>query len=341
MKEGIVLIPAYKPDKELLNLAVGLKEKGFKIVVVNDGSGKEYDNIFEEIKDICDIVAHETNKGKGRAIKTGIEYIMDNLSDHPYFITADADGQHLISDILRVRESLEQKAQMVLTTRRFKGKIPFRSMFGNLLSRFVFAMMTGKYFSDNQSGLRGFSMEQCEWLKRVEGEKYDYEMNVLYFAEKQLIPIKTINIDAVYIDNNKSSHFNPVKDTIRIYKQLFRSARGTFLSALVTEALLLISTVTVDLRYILITLPTIGILTVIFNIFFCITCSMHGFHFRDYTRMFMRMALRYSFYMLFSWLILLINPSASIFFSFNLIMLLIIIPEYYLIKLCYLIFKKK
>ena len=341
MKEGIVLIPAYKPDKELLNLAVGLKEKGFKIVVVNDGSGKEYDNIFEEIKDICDIVAHETNKGKGRAIKTGIEYIMDNLSDHPYFITADADGQHLISDILRVREALEQKAQMVLTTRRFKGKIPFRSMFGNLLSRFVFAMMTGKYFSDNQSGLRGFSMEQCEWLKRVEGEKYDYEMNVLYFAEKQLIPIKTINIDAVYIDNNKSSHFNPVKDTIRIYKQLFRSARGTFLSALVTEALLLISTVTVDLRYILITLPTIGILTVIFNIFFCITCSMHGFHFRDYTRMFMRMALRYSFYMLFSWLILLINPSASIFFSFNLIMLLIIIPEYYLIKLCYLIFKKK
>lgn len=341
MKEGIVLIPAYKPDKELLNLAVGLKEKGFKIVVVNDGSGKEYDNIFEEIKDICDIVAHETNKGKGRALKTGIEYIMDNLSDHPYFITADADGQHLISDILRVREALEQKAQMVLTTRRFKGKIPFRSMFGNLLSRFVFAMMTGRYFSDNQSGLRGFSMEQCEWLKRVEGEKYDYEMNVLYFAEKQLIPIKTINIDAVYIDNNKSSHFNPVKDTIRIYKQLFRSARGTFLSALVTEALLLISTVTVDLRYILITLPTIGILTVIFNIFFCITCSMHGFHFRDYTRMFMRMALRYSFYMLFSWLILLINPGASIVLSFNMLLLLFIIPEYYLIKLCYLIFKKK
>lgn len=341
MKEGIVLIPAYKPDKELLNLAVGLKEKGFKIVVVNDGSGKEYDNIFEEIKDICDIVAHETNKGKGRALKTGIEYIMENLSDHPYFITADADGQHLISDILRVREALEQKAQMVLTTRRFKGKIPFRSMFGNLLSRFVFAMMTGKYFSDNQSGLRGFSMEQCEWLKRVEGEKYDYEMNVLYFAEKQLIPIKTINIDAVYIDNNKSSHFNPVKDTLRIYKQLFRSARGTFLSALVTEALLLISTVTVDLRYILITLPTIGILTVIFNIFFCITCSMHGFHFRDYTRMFMRMALRYSFYMLFSWLILLINPGASIVLSFNMLLLLFIIPEYYLIKLCYLIFKKK
>lgn len=341
MKEGIVLIPAYKPDKELVNLAVGLKEKGFKIVVVNDGSGKEYDNIFEEISSFCDIVAHETNKGKGRALKTGIEYIMDNLSDHSYFITADADGQHLISDILRVREALEQKAQIVLTTRRFKGKIPFRSMFGNLLSRFVFAMMTGRYLSDNQSGLRGFSMEQCEWLKRVEGEKYDYEMNVLYFAEKQLIPIKTIDIDAVYIDNNKSSHFNPVKDTIRIYKQLFRSARGTFLSALVTEALLLISTVTVDLRYILITLPTIGILTVIFNIFFCITCSMHGFHFRDYTRMFMRMALRYSFYMLFSWLILLINPSASIFLSFNMLLILFIIPEYYLIKLCYLIFKKK
>lgn len=343
MKEGIVLIPAYKPDKELVKLARDLKDKGFKIVVVNDGSGKEYDNIFEEIKDICDIVVHETNKGKGRALKTGIEYIMDNLSDHPYFITADADGQHLISDILRVREALEQNAQMVLTTRRFKGKIPFRSMFGNLLSRFVFAMMTGRYFSDNQSGLRGFSMEQCEWLVRVEGEKYDYEMNVLYFAEKQLIPIKTIDIDAIYIDNNKSSHFNPVKDTIRIYKQLFRSARGTFLSTLVSEALLLISSFTVDFKYLFVTLPTIGIITVIFNIFFCITCSMHGFHFRDYIRMFSRMALRYTFYILFSWLVLILNPDIPIpiFFSFNCMMLLFIIPEYYLIKLLYLIFKKK
>ena len=341
MKEGIVLIPAYKPDKELLKLVKGLKDEGFKIVVVNDGSGKEFDNVFNEAGAFCDIVAHEKNKGKGAALKTGIKYIMENLSEYPYFITADADGQHLISDILRVREVLEQNAQMALTTRRFRGKIPFRSMFGNLLSRFVFAMMTGRYFSDNQSGLRGFSMEQCEWLVRVEGEKYDYEMNVLYFAEKQLIPIKTIDIDAVYIDNNKSSHFNPVKDTIRIYKQLFRSARGTFLSALVTEALLLISTVTVDYKYLFITLPTIGILTVIFNIFFCITCSMHGFHFRDYTRMFMRMALRYSFYILFAWFVFVLNPAIPIFFSFNLIMLLIIIPEYYLIKLCYLIFKKK
>lgn len=341
MTEGIVLIPAYKPDKELINLAKGLHDEGFKIVVVNDGSGKEFDNTFSQISEFCDIVNHETNKGKGAALKTGIKYIFENHSDYPYFITADADGQHLISDILRVKASLEENAPIVLTTRRFKGKIPFRSMFGNLLSRFVFAMMTGKYFSDNQSGLRGFSMAQCEWLLKVEGEKYDYEMNVLYFAEKQVIPIKTINIDAIYINNNTSSHFNPVKDTIRIYRQLFSSAKGTFLSVLVTEALLLISTVTVDFKYLFVTLPTIGILTVIFNIFFCITCSMKQFKFRDYARMFIRMAMRYSVYILFSWLIFLLNPNIPIFFSFNLILLLLIIPEYYLIKLFYLIFKKK
>jgi len=341
MRKSIVLIPTYKPDSELLILVKELYEKNFKILVVNDGSGKKYNRIFEDVSSYAEVISHETNRGKGNALKTGIAYIKENYKDYSYFITADSDGQHLVSDILRVDKKLSEKNSIVLSTRILKGKIPLRSRFGNVLSRLVFTMLTGKYYIDNQSGLRGFSTEHCDWLLKVSGGFYDYEMNVLYFAEKQLIPITTINIDAVYIDRNRSSHFNPISDTLKIYKQLFYSARGTFMSFVLTEILLLISTLSVDLKYLFFTLPTIGIITVMFDIFFCIVFSMKEFKFKDYGRMLMRMAIKYSFYITFSWLIYLVAPTFPIFISFNLLMLLLMIPEFFILKTYYKLKLKK
>lgn len=331
MKKGVVLIPAYQPDDALLHLLETLSQMGFSALVVDDGSGEAYDNIFEKASRYAQVLSYEENRGKGYALKTGIAYIQKHYADFPYFITADADGQHLATDILRVSEQLEQHS-FVLTTRVRKGKIPLRSWVGNALSRFVFTIMTGKYFTDNQSGLRGFTMDQCPWLLKVAGDRYDYEMNVLFFAQKQRIPVFTVNIDAIYIDGNKSSHFNPVQDTLKIYKQLFYSARGTLLSLALVEALLLISSIYINLRYLLFTLPTIGIVSIAFNLFFCLLCSMRGFAFKDAPRMLVMTAIRYSIYSSCSLLIALWLPRLPIVISLNCIMLLLVIPEYLLIK---------
>ena len=237
-----VIIPAYEPDGVLTDIAKALKSEGFKVIVIDDGSGEKYKNIFAETAAFAEILTHEKNRGKGAALKTGMQFIKDNLPECISFITCDADGQHRVEDVVRVAKKLDEGSRFVLTVRvRQKGvRVPFRSKFGNSLSRVVYALLTNRYLSDNQSGLRGFTAEYIDWMLQVERDKYDYEMNVLYYAAKMGLKITTLPIDAIYIGNNESSHFSPVADTIRIYRSLFALAGGTFIAFLASEAVILL-----------------------------------------------------------------------------------------------------
>ena len=254
----VILIPAYEPDAELIKLVDEFYSHDFKIVVVNDGSGKNYDNIFEEIKQKCDIVCLEKNSGKGAALKAGMKYIKENLPECEHFITCDADGQHQPSDVLRVKEQLAKGHKFVLTIRKRQGKIPFRSRFGNDLSKVVYALLTNRYLADNQSGLRGFDISNLDWLLKVEKNNYDYEMNVLYYAAKMGLKITTLTIDAIYIENNASSHFQPVADTVRIYKSLFSLARASLIGFLSAVLFVIIGSLVLPNRYLWFIIPTAG-----------------------------------------------------------------------------------
>lgn len=315
MKE-IVLIPAYKPDEMLITLVKELNNAHLDAVIVNDGSGSEYDDIFKQASEYAVIVSHPRNRGKGRALKTGIKYISENYSDCDYFITADADGQHRVEDIMRVRDELKNGAEFVLTTRKLRRNIPFRSKFGNDLSRFVYTLATGKYFSDNQSGLRGFSAENAGWLLEVKGEKYDYEMNMLYYAAKQAIPVTTLDIEAVYIDGNKSSHFNPVMDTVRIYRLLFNSAKASIISAIVAQIFVLCSLFVpnTDYDYLFITAAGLlaGLLTYSLNRFIL----FRNIQVRDGLRTLLFTIVRYVLYTAFSALIIGIFPVIPLYVAF-------------------------
>ncbi len=254
----IVLIPAYEPDETLIGLTDNLKERGFGIVVVDDGSGEKYAGIFERVAAFATVVTHDKNRGKGAALKTGMRYICENIGDCENFITCDADGQHKVCDVVRVAERLHSGEKFVLTVRTPKKDIPFRSKFGNGLSRFVYALLTNRYLSDNQSGLRGYSISHIDWLIEVEKENYDYEMNILYYAAKKSIHISTLPIEALYIDNNSSSHFNPLVDTLRIYNGLFWLARGTLISFFVAELLVLITSLTIGYADVHFTVSGVG-----------------------------------------------------------------------------------
>ena len=51
-REIPIIIPSYEPDEKLIKLLADLKEKGFsKIVIVDDGSGEEYQHFFEQAKE--------------------------------------------------------------------------------------------------------------------------------------------------------------------------------------------------------------------------------------------------------------------------------------------------
>ncbi len=266
--EEIVLIPAYKPDEKMVKLVEELALEGFGIIVVNDGSPQEHDCYFQAVSHLAGVVTLNENKGKGGALKAGMKVIRDYYPNCRYFITADADGQHSVKDIKRVRDEMKTGSKIVLTVRNLRGDIPWKSKAGNRASRIVYTILTGHYLNDNQSGLRGFAAENIEWMLNVSGTKYDYELNVLYCADKQALPITTMGIDTIYIDDNKSSHFHAVKDTARLYIKLFSSAWVTFLSFLLTELMVIELSLVYGFDHVLIAIPSVGIQIAFFSVLF-------------------------------------------------------------------------
>ncbi len=334
--KNIVIIPAYKPNEELIKLVDELHSNNLGIIVVNDGSGTDYDDIFNSVSEKADVVTIVCNSGKGSALKTGMQTIIDKYPDCEAFVTADADGQHKCEDIIRVFDELDRGAEFVLTVRKFRENMPFRSKLGNNLSRYIYTILNGHYFLDNQSGLRGFSSQHCKWLVRVGGNKYDYEMNMLYYADKQGIQITTIPIEAIYIDNNSSSHFNPVRDTLRIYGRLFFSARITFASWFLVEQLILLTTIFLGYDYLHITIPSIAATATAFNIILNKFVVFRGFAYKDFMRTIVYTLLRYTVYSAWIFGVKYAMPYIPLFFSFNFIVILLIPAEYLMHKFLYL-----
>ena len=221
MQDLVVLIPAFKPEEALVGFSKELLEQGFKdIIVVDDGSGELFKEIFSELKAMgCTLLTHEVNKGKGRALKTAFEYILVKNLDIKGVVTADADGQHLIPDIIRVGgEMLQSESTMVLGSRVLSKKAPLRSRLGNAITRTVFNVVSGQKVHDTQTGLRALPIESLKDILLLSGEHYEYEMNMLLDAKRLKLTIKEIEIETVYIDDNSGSHFNAWLDSWRIYK---------------------------------------------------------------------------------------------------------------------------
>ena len=236
---AVVIIPAYKPGKKLAAIADELWSCGCRILVVDDGSGEEYKPVFDKVSDICIILHHPENKGKGAAIKTALSYIQNEIWDNDVVGVMDADGQHLTKDMMKVLEAAQRhKKALVLGVRSVGEKMPLKSRVGNQITRMVFRLASGVFVSDTQTGLRAFGTELIPKLLAVEGERYEYEMNVLMFAAKMKIPIKEVAIDTIYCDkNNSGSHFRIIRDSVRIYRDILKFTLSSFSSFLVDYAL--------------------------------------------------------------------------------------------------------
>ena len=331
-----VLIPAYEPDEKLIPLTKALKEAGFAVVVVDDGSGPDYQPIFTAVEGYAHILTHTRNQGKGAALKTGMAYIRDYLPQANNFITCDADGQHKVEDVIRVSQQLQAGHKFVLTMRQQKKDVPLRSKVGNAMSRVVYALLTKRYLSDNQSGLRGFNRVHIEWMVQVEKDNYDYEMNVLYYAAKKGIRIATIPIEAIYIDGNQSSHFQPVKDTIRIYRSLFKLAIGLFIGFFVAEALVSVASALFGYHQLFFTVPTAGAVSYLVNILINRCFVFRNTRCYDYLTLLIHQIIAYFIYTMGCLLFYYALPQVPLWLSFNLVFLVCIPLRYWLHKFTFI-----
>lgn len=236
--EGIsIILPSLDPDEKLMRVIRGLLAEGFQdIIVVNDGSHPEHAAPFEEAAACPEVtvLTHEVNQGKGRAMKTAFAWCLEHRPNLAGVITVDGDDQHRPADVRACAEAmLRQPEKLWLGVRDFSlPEVPKRSRMGNRMTLGILRLFCGVKVSDSQTGLRAISRELLPMMLEVEGERYEYETEQLLAVHRRHIDIGEVVIETVYINENQTSHYRPLHDSLRVLRMIFRHILRFISSAL-------------------------------------------------------------------------------------------------------------
>ncbi len=230
-----VVIPSLNPDEKLAKTVDELIALGFTdIILVNDGSKESCTANFPVDRPECTLLVHPVNRGKGAALKTAFRYFLDSGRKTKGIITVDGDGQHRADDVLRCALKMAECEALVLGVRNFNlPHVPPRSRTGNKITSFVFRLFCGLKVSDTQTGLRAIPAAYLPQMLTVEGDRYEYETNMLLQLKSFGISTEEVPIETVYIEENQTSHFRPIRDSLRIYGLIFKFISSSLISSVV------------------------------------------------------------------------------------------------------------
>lgn len=239
----IVVIPAYEPPEGFIDYAKEVSQKVKTLIVVNDGSNQDFDNVFDEIASFPNVeyIKYAKNQGKGYALKQAFKFCIERYGEKDVIVTADCDGQHKIKDIFNVfRVTTEHPDALVLGSRDFnQANVPARSKAGNTSIRRIFSFFYGVKLYDAQTGLRGITVATASRFLDVKGNRFEYEMAMLIYAKKHNISMLETPIDTVYPENPKDhiSHFKTIKDSLLVLGVVLSNLEWYLLSSTLSAIL--------------------------------------------------------------------------------------------------------
>lgn len=224
----VPVIPCYNPPEVFSNIILELYSMGLRdVIIIDDGSNNK--RIFSIAnKKGYTVIEHNTNKGKGEAIKSGIKYYRKHfINKYKGIVMIDCDGQHRVWDMDKVGQEMIHSDKFTMGIRNFNiDGVPFRNKIGNKITSLVFKWMFGVYIKDTQTGLRGVPNRLIDTVLKIDGERYEYEISMLIDIVKMKEEIKEVEIETVYDNNEKRySYFNPFKDSYRIYKEMIKKSK--------------------------------------------------------------------------------------------------------------------
>jgi glycosyltransferase involved in cell wall biosynthesis len=215
-----LLIPAYNEARTIGQVVSEARKVIEHVVVVDDGSRDDTARIAEDSGAV--VIKHPVNRGKGAALRTGFQHVMDHGYDA--LITMDSDGQHDVNDIPAFLEAFSKTGSGIIIGSRMQdiSTMPAIRKFTNKFTSFVGSLLTHQNIKDSQSGFRLISSDV---LRAVELETTGYEMEseILIKASRAGFRITSVPIKTIY--GQEVSKINPVVDTCRFFRLLFRSLR--------------------------------------------------------------------------------------------------------------------
>jgi glycosyltransferase involved in cell wall biosynthesis len=208
-------VPTYNNAKTLAPLLEDLQNSGACIIVVNDGSTDETQDIINRFAGIHSI-SYFPNKGKGIALRRGFKSAVN--AGYDYAISIDSDGQHFTKDIHSFLDCLEKNpGALIIGARNMdQSSVPGKSSFGHRFSNFWFKVETGISLPDTQSGFRLYPVQRLQHMVFVT-RRFEFEIEVIVRAAWAGIPVTSVPVSVYYAPaGERVSHFRPFTDFTRI-----------------------------------------------------------------------------------------------------------------------------
>lgn len=212
--KALVLIPSYNNAPKLKGVLEDVLSFTHSVLVVNDGSSDETAQILEQYSQI-EVLHHQQNQGKGVALKTGIDWALENGYD--YLISIDSDGQHLAKDLVSFLDKIEEEpGAMIIGARNMESAdgVPGGSSFGHKFSNFWFKLETGKSLPDTQSGYRLYPLAHFKKMRFVT-TRYEFEIESIVRLSWKGVPMLWVPIEVKYPED-RITHFRKFWDFFRI-----------------------------------------------------------------------------------------------------------------------------
>jgi len=217
--EVVGIIPCYNVAEfceQVIRQAVRYVDR---LILIDDGSADGTGGVLARMQTLMpetvSVITFPENRGKGVGLMAGFCEAL-NRFDFSTLVTLDGDGQHPPAEISKLVQAIQEGAEMVIGGRDL-GRMPARSKFGNTVVGGLLRWLHPHAPEDTQSGLRAFNHELATQIVRsVKGSRYETEIQVLLLSLSQQRRIVNVPIPTIYIDNNRSSKFRPVTDSVRI-----------------------------------------------------------------------------------------------------------------------------
>ena len=216
-----VIVPCYNTSRTSMDVIRQALTIVDAVLAVNDGSTDDTAAHLDESGARC--LHLPENRGKGVALRAGIEEVLKGPSGmlaapFEYIVTLDGDGQHNPKDIPRLYDCARRSSADLVIGGRNVSLMPPKSKFGNRFSRDLFQLATGVFVPDTQSGFRLMSTPLARaLLDVVRWRRYETEFDILFRTVALGFRIETVEIPTIYFDENRGSHFNPFRDSMRVF----------------------------------------------------------------------------------------------------------------------------